>query len=186
MTGQAAGSSRTPTVDASTERQLEEALNPLRGSGSMPGLSLGAMRKIRKKYGMQPDEYLQLHAEQGGVCAICRMPDAGFNPDGSPRRLAVDHDHATGAIRGLLCVNCNLVLAHAKDRIDLLLAATDYLASPPRLLADRVSTAYGRHNRNKTHCKRGHEFAPENTLRTRRSWGTERVCRLCKRAREAA
>ena len=188
MTGQAAGSSRTTGVNASKIAKAEGGPGPV-GVPAPDGritLNKSQRQKLREKYGLHPDEYLQLHAEQGGVCGICRMPDAGFNSDGSPRRLAVDHDHATGAIRGLLCVNCNLILAHAKDRIDLLLTAADYLASPPRLLSDRERPRRANNNATKTHCKHGHEFTSENTYRKRQSWGIERVCRTCRRARRRA
>lgn len=61
-------------------------------------------RRIRKTYGITLAEYDEMLAEQHGVCKIC----GGVDPNG--RRLAVDHDHVTGAVRGLLCVRCNLAL----------------------------------------------------------------------------
>lgn len=48
-------------------------------------------------------EYDQLLTKQNGVCAICGRPP-------KTRRLDIDHDHKTGAIRGLLCVRCNRAL----------------------------------------------------------------------------
>jgi hypothetical protein len=57
---------------------------------------------------------------QGGGCAICHRRSNG-------RALDVDHDHANGAIRGLLCVNCNMILGYAHDDTDLLLGAIKYL-----------------------------------------------------------
>jgi hypothetical protein len=54
---------------------------------------------------------------QDGVCAICGRP----NPE------HVDHDHETGAVRGILCFNCNGGLGQFRDSIDALLSAASYL-----------------------------------------------------------
>lgn len=63
---------------------------------------------------------------QGGVCAICNLPPRGKLP------LNVDHDHKTGAVRGLLCWTCNhRLLPAAKDSPQRLSAAADYLEYPP-------------------------------------------------------
>ena len=62
------------------------------------------------------DEYEGMLAEQGGVCAICGNPP-------KVKRLHVDHDHATGVIRGLLCHRCNRALATWVSPAWLLLAA---------------------------------------------------------------
>ncbi len=59
--------------------------------------------------------------EQGGVCAICLT--------GKPEH--VDHDHRTGKVRGILCFNCNGGLGQMRDRVDVLLAAVDYLGEKP-------------------------------------------------------
>jgi len=60
-----------------------------------------------------------LLAEQGGLCAICREAPAAH----------VDHDHATGRVRGLLCFNCNGALGQFRDRPDLMLRAYAYLTA---------------------------------------------------------
>ena len=54
---------------------------------------------------------------QGGVCAICQTAPAAH----------VDHDHATGAVRALLCFNCNGGLGQFKDDPTALRAAADYV-----------------------------------------------------------
>lgn len=60
--------------------------------------------QIKCRYGLTPEQYDQMVEEVGGKCPVClRAPDYA----GQPRRLAVDHDHQTGRIRGLLCWRCN-------------------------------------------------------------------------------
>lgn len=72
-------------------------------------------------YGITRAEYLDRLKEQAGVCAIC----LGTNANG--RELSVDHDHQTGAIRGLLCSNCNFLLGYARDSVDILAESIEYL-----------------------------------------------------------
>lgn len=60
-----------------------------------------------------------------GACDICGgSPGAGDQRNG---RLCIDHDHLTGAFRGLLCSNCNIALGKFKDSIESLSAAIAYL-----------------------------------------------------------
>jgi hypothetical protein len=77
--------------------------------------------KLKYKYGMTLTEYDAMFAEQGGVCAICKRPQI----DG--RRLAIDHDHRTGAVRGLLCNPCNQMLGAVGDNSLSLVNAIGYL-----------------------------------------------------------
>lgn len=73
-------------------------------------------------YGLEPEEYDRLLADQGGVCAICREPGL---------KLVVDHDHQTGAVRGLLCADCNIGIGRLKDNPGYLRAAAEYLGGAP-------------------------------------------------------
>lgn len=85
-------------------------------------------------FGVDAHRYQEMLVEQAGVCAICRKPErAPDKASGKTKDLAVDHDHATGAVRGLLCSNCNTALGLFNDDPQLLDAAKDYLASqtPP-------------------------------------------------------
>lgn len=75
---------------------------------------------------MPIDEFEALLAHQGGCCAICRT-EKGFSRGGDGRRLAIDHCHKTGAVRGLLCGNCNRMLGIAQDDPEILRAAAIYL-----------------------------------------------------------
>ena len=75
-------------------------------------------------YGLTPEKYDEMFRRQNGGCAVC----GGQNLNG--KRLFVDHDHETKMVRGLLCGLCNCLLGYAKDRIDVLHRAADYLESP--------------------------------------------------------
>src|SRR6266571_73973 len=76
--------------------------------------------------GMTGAEYKELHARQGGRCAICRNRETKRRK-GRLLPLAVDHDHATGATRGLLCSGCNVGIGYMKDSPGRLRYAADYL-----------------------------------------------------------
>jgi hypothetical protein len=60
-------------------------------------------RNYRQSYGITVEQYDVLSSQQNGVCAICGRPPV-------KRRLAVDHNHTTGQIRGLLCIACNTLV----------------------------------------------------------------------------
>lgn len=80
---------------------------------------------LKRKYGITEEDYEDLKLSQNGRCAICRNKPR-------TRALAVDHDHKTGEIRGLLCSRCNHgLLGHAYDSVEMLKRALDYLENPP-------------------------------------------------------
>jgi hypothetical protein len=82
--------------------------------------------RLRRIYGMTLQEYDAMHARQQGLCAICGQPEYRAR-QGLPLPLAVDHDHNTGRVRGLLCHDCNTGLGKFKDRPELVGAALAYL-----------------------------------------------------------
>lgn len=55
---------------------------------------------LRRTYGITEDDFNKMLERQGGACAICGKRQRYQN-------LAVDHDHVTGLVRGLLCKRCN-------------------------------------------------------------------------------
>jgi len=77
---------------------------------------------MKALYGVSREQFEDMLRKQEGVCAICHKPC------NSKRRLSIDHCHATGRIRGLLCINCNHGLGHFKDSVELLTNARDYLS----------------------------------------------------------
>ena len=62
-----------------------------------------------KKYGITPDEYEAILEAQNGMCAACGKPEQSIFR-GQARKLAIDHCHTSGFVRGLLCGNCNRAL----------------------------------------------------------------------------
>lgn len=76
---------------------------------------------LKVKYNITEEKYNQMLANQNGLCAICKGNDL------SGRRLAVDHDHDSGVIRGLLCLKCNRGLGCFEDSDDFLKNAAEYI-----------------------------------------------------------
>ena len=79
---------------------------------------------LKAKYGIGLVEFAELLAKQGGACALCGATDPGVSWG---RNLHVDHDHATGRIRGLLCQPCNTSLGKFKEDPALLRKAANYI-----------------------------------------------------------
>lgn len=81
-------------------------------------------QRTEKVYGITNGEYEALYQAQNGRCAICRIAT------GKTKRLAVDHDHDTGLIRGLCCGRCNygLLGMYGPEKLQ---RALDYLNDPP-------------------------------------------------------
>lgn len=67
--------------------------------------------KLRTRYGITPERYDEMLAEQNNRCAIC----GGTDVRGTGANLSVDHNHRTGEVRGLLCQPCNLALGHLEE-----------------------------------------------------------------------
>jgi hypothetical protein len=80
--------------------------------------------RLKQVYGLSVEDYDAMLERQGGVCAICkRKPE---------RPLFVDHCHATGKVRGLLCHGCNSALGFMCDDPRVTAAATEYLLRAAR------------------------------------------------------
>lgn len=80
-------------------------------------------KRLQVRYGLTAEQYDAALAKQDGGCAICRLPSR----DG--RRLAVDHCHYTGKLRGLLCFHCNTAIGNLGDSAEKVARAVEYLRS---------------------------------------------------------
>jgi len=86
--------------------------------------SKAARRRI--KYGITPEQYEAIRAQQNNLCAICKQPQI-IKRNGQVKTLCVDHDHTTEQVRGLLCDHCNKALGCMRDDVVILQSAIDYL-----------------------------------------------------------
>lgn len=74
-------------------------------------------RVIRNRFGLTSEQYYAMLDSQNGGCAVCGTHVPGGRSK-NKKRFHIDHDHRTGAIRGLLCLRCNLLLGHLTDTAD--------------------------------------------------------------------
>ena len=105
--------------------------------------TLQKARALRDSFDLSLDEYRKMLEAQDGKCAICNQPET-HKRNGKLKALAVDHDHKSGAIRGLLCSDCNTGIGKLKDDPAILQSAIQYLTSRhpnhPTGLADAAQT----------------------------------------------
>lgn len=87
---------------------------------------------LRTTFGITTERFEALLANQNGHCALCSK-----DKPGGQGAWHVDHDHATGTIRGLLCARCNQLLGVWEKNRPWFDGADMYLANPP---ATRLST----------------------------------------------
>lgn len=84
--------------------------------------------RLIREYKITIEDYEKLLLEQGGVCAICKKSETIIEKSTNViRPLAVDHDHKTGKIRGLLCGRCNQAIGLIHDCPVTAKAMSDYL-----------------------------------------------------------
>lgn len=81
-------------------------------------------RRLKRYFNISVEEYDRILSAQGGGCAICKKKPKTM-------RLAVDHDHKTGLIRGLLCSFCNQGIAIFRDNIESFKNIITFLEHPP-------------------------------------------------------
>jgi len=103
------------------ERNLRRQQNGGQGYQSKSWLG-----KLKREFGLTAEQFEQMLKMQGYRCAACNNKFAGFSGSRSDR-LAIDHCHLTGEVRGFLCGACNRTIGHAQDSSRRLRACADYL-----------------------------------------------------------
>jgi hypothetical protein len=107
-----------------------------------PGISRRNL--LKHHHGMDEAEYQRLFIEQDGKCAICVQPETEKSRWDGIKWLSVDHDHETGANRGLLCARCNVGVGTFQDDPARLRAAAAYLEHHASERPDNVVPLTGR------------------------------------------
>lgn len=82
-----------------------------------------ANTKLKRRYGITLEEYEKMLESVGGRCEIC-----GASNSDHGHRLGVDHNHATGEIRGILCKSCNVAISRFKDDASIMRRASEYIS----------------------------------------------------------
>jgi ribosomal protein S14 len=123
-------------------RERKNAARRVRTAADPTHRRLVNLRSQLRKYGVTPETLQQMIEQQHNRCAICGdAPD----PNGikASSRLHVDHDHATGQIRDLLCTRCNRGAGYFRDDPALLRSAAEYIERHRRPTKDVPSIGPG-------------------------------------------
>jgi hypothetical protein len=108
---------------ASHREQIKTAKRAKRQAQPVHVRAVERRSRFKRHYGLSFEEYDWLLVRQEGSCAICQTQI----PVGPGKRFVVDHNSATGQVRGLLCSRCNTALGLFQDDIARLQAAIRYL-----------------------------------------------------------
>ena len=81
---------------------------------------------LKKRFGITEKEYWNMFTQQLGRCNICGREEREIH-HGKVKMLAVDHNHKTGNVRGLLCKQCNLMIGNSNENPLILINGIKYL-----------------------------------------------------------
>lgn len=92
--------------------------------------TVGRKSKLKRIYGITPEQYDAMLAAQGGGCAIChsKTPYSRGYKRAQSSAFCIDHDHVTGRVRGLLCTRCNRAIGLLNDNPAVIAQAALYLS----------------------------------------------------------
>lgn len=82
--------------------------------------------KLKSTYGISMEDFLGILDSQGNKCTICSRKLSG-KVNSKELKGFVDHDHQTGAVRGILCLYCNSIIGYCREQRQVLLSAIEYL-----------------------------------------------------------
>lgn len=115
---------------ASNKDKLNEAGKVWRSKNKDKVKEYQRTTNLKKNFGLSIADYEKMAAAQNNTCAICLTPETFVHKaKGQVARLAVDHCHATGKIRKLLCAKCNKALGLFEDNPELMEHAANYIRS---------------------------------------------------------
>lgn len=100
------------------DRELKKNMDPAKKK------EYGRKTKLKQNYGITPEQYNKMLIEQNHKCAICGKDETEVHLN----RLYVDHCHASGAVRGLLCHHCNFAIGMLQDSVENAMNAAAYLS----------------------------------------------------------
>lgn len=112
-------------IEAGAGRFCWKRCNPVYWPNEPPTMK-HRRHNLKRNYGMTQSDYEAMVAAQNGECAICRRLPSGR---GRYARLVIDHDHETGAVRGLLCNKCNAAIGMLRDCVEVVQRAVAYLSA---------------------------------------------------------
>ena len=118
--------------------EIDCGRSALRSNGGRAGLCRHHLDRLRNvperskkrrvaRYGLTVAQYDQMVMAQCGACAVCGRQAGEASESFRFDQLVIDHDHATGEVRGLLCASCNLAIGILGDDLIRVRRAADYL-----------------------------------------------------------
>jgi len=134
---------KEPQISSKTDDKKRSAAEYMR-LWRLTNLDRATNTGLRQRYGITLNDYNRMFDEQQGLCAVCHQEETRVDHRTKKvSRLAVDHDHKTGTVRGLLCHHCNNALGCFDDDLQKMMAAVVYLAShsenPPAVIGAAIT-----------------------------------------------
>lgn len=108
----------TPVTVLSVRKSVRQSLTRYENGGK----ELSFASKLKRKFGITVDDYERMFERQNGCCQVC-----GTSAEENGKRLAVDHSHSTGAVRDLLCNNCNATVGFVGEDAERARKLAEYL-----------------------------------------------------------